>query len=321
MSGSAGSSMTDDDVFQQLRPELMGLAYRMLGTVSDAEDVLHEAYLRWRAQVRDDVRSPKAFLITVVTRLCIDALGSARARRETYVGPWLPEPVLVDETSPAEVGELSDSLSLAFLVLLEELSAPERAAFLLHDVFGYGYGELSTALSRDQAACRQLVSRARGHVAARRHRFEADRGRAAELTKQFLAACAGADLQGLLRILADDVVVWTDGGGKAKAAPRPVMGAHRAARFLVAIARDTPDGTDVRQVNLNGQPGLVALYGGVAVAVVVLDIAGGLVSGVRVVANPDKLAAVNAALTGGRGARTWTAREEGITWRTKEQKS
>ena len=223
MSGSAGSPMTHDDVFQQLRPELMGLAYRMLGTVSDAEDVLHEAYLRWRAQLRDDVRSPKAFLITVVTRLCLDALGSARARRETYVGPWLPEPLLVDETSPAEVGELSDSLSLAFLVLLEELSAPERAAFLLHDVFGYGYGELSKALTRDQAACRQLVSRIRRHVAARRHRFEADRGRAAKLTKQFLAACAGADLQVLLRILADDVVVWTDGGGKAKAAPRPVM--------------------------------------------------------------------------------------------------
>ena len=167
MSGSAGSPMTDDDVFQRLRPELMGLAYRMLGTVSDAEDVLHEAYLRWRAQLRDDVRSPKAFLTTVVTRLCIDALGSARARRETYVGPWLPEPLLMDETSPAEVGELSDSLSLAFLVLLEELSAPERAAFLLHDVFGYGYGELSKALTATRPLADNWCRRARRHVAGR----------------------------------------------------------------------------------------------------------------------------------------------------------
>jgi RNA polymerase sigma-70 factor, ECF subfamily len=138
-----------------------------------------------RAEPRGDVRSPRAFLITVVTRLCLDALGSARARRETYVGPWLPEPLLVDELGPAGASELSDSLSLVFLVVLEELSALERAAFLLHDVFGYGYGELSTALVRDQVACRQLVARARKHVAARAGRFEADQGRAHDLTKQF----------------------------------------------------------------------------------------------------------------------------------------
>jgi RNA polymerase sigma-70 factor (ECF subfamily) len=143
---------SDDEVFGQLRPELFGLAYRMLAVAADAEDVVHEAYLRWRAEPRDDVRSPKAFLVTVVTRLCLDALGSARARRETYVGPWLPEPLLVDELGPAGASELSDSLSLAFLVVLEELSALERAAFLLHDVFGYGYRELSATLARDQGA-------------------------------------------------------------------------------------------------------------------------------------------------------------------------
>jgi RNA polymerase sigma-70 factor, ECF subfamily len=310
MSEALGQPGTDDEVFQQLRPELFGLAYRMLAIAADAEDVVQEAYLRWRAQPRDDVRSPRAFLITVVTRLCLDALGSARARRETYVGPWLPEPLLVDELGPAGAGDLSDSLSLAFLVVLEELSALERAAFLLHDVFGYGYGELSTALGRDQAACRQLVARARTHVAARGRRFEADQSQAHELTKQFLAACAGGDLKALLTLLADDVVVWTDGGGKAKAAPKAVTGAAKAARFLIAVARGTPKGTEVIEANLNGQPGLLALYGGSAVSAVVLDIAEGRVSGVRVVANPDKLSAVNAALADRRAQKDSTARQE-----------
>jgi RNA polymerase sigma-70 factor, ECF subfamily len=268
----------------------------MLGTASDAEDVVHEAYLRWRAGSRDDVRSPRAFLATVVTRLCIDKLSSARAQRETYVGPWLPEPLLVDEAGPAEVSELSDSLSLAFLVLLEELTPAERAAFLLHDVFGYGYDELATALTRDRAACRQLVARARKHLSARQRRFDGDRARASQLTEQFLAACAGADLNGLLAILAKDVVVWTDGGGKAKAAPQPVMGATKAAKFLIAIARNAPAGTEVQRVILNGQPGLLALCEGTAISAAVLDIVEELVIGVRVVSNPDKLTAVNAAL-------------------------
>jgi RNA polymerase sigma-70 factor (ECF subfamily) len=311
MSEALGQSRSDDEVFQQLRPELFGVAYRMLSIAADAEDVVHEAYLRWRAQPRDDVRSPRAFLITAVTRLCLDALGSARARREMYVGPWLPEPLLVDDLGPAGANELSDSLSVAFLVLLEELSALERAAFLLHDVFGYGYGELSTALSRDQAACRQLVARARKHVAARGRRFEADQARARELTQQFLAACAGGDLKALLAVLADDVVVWTDGGGKAKAAPTPVMGAAKAARFLIAIARATPEGTEVIEANLNGQPGLLALYRGSAVSAVVLDIAEGRVNAVMVMANPDKLSAVNLALAERRGAKASTARQEG----------
>jgi RNA polymerase sigma-70 factor (ECF subfamily) len=310
-SEAQGQPRTEDEVFQQLRPELFGLAYRMLAVAADAEDIVHEAYLRWRAQPRDDVRSARAFLITVVTRLCIDALGSARARRETYVGPWLPEPLLVDELGPAGASELSDSLSLAFMVVLEELSGLERAAFLLHDVFGYDYRELSTALNRDQAACRQLVARARNHVAARGRRFEADRDQAHELTKQFLAACAGGDLNALLAVLAEDVVVWTDGGGKAKAAPKPVIGAAKAARFLIAIARATPEGTDVIEANLNGQPGLVGLYGGSAVSAVVLDIAEGLVNGVMVMANPDKLRAVNAALAERRQAKNSAARQEG----------
>jgi RNA polymerase sigma factor (sigma-70 family) len=305
-----GQPRADDEVFQQLRPELFGLAYRMLAIAADAEDTVHEAYLRWRARPRDDVRSPRDFLITVVTRLCLDVLGSARVRRETYVGPWLPEPLLVDELGPAGASELSDSLSLAFMVVLEELSALERAAFLLHDVFRYDYGELSAALTRDQAACRQLVARARKHVAARGRRFEADRDRARELTKQFLAACAGGDLEALLAVLADDVVVWTDGGGKAKAAPKPVSGAPKAARFLIAISRATAEGTQVIEANLNGQPGLLALYGGNAVSAVVLEIAEGRVNGVMVMANPDKLSAVNAALALRREVNASTAGKE-----------
>ena len=302
---------SDDGVFQHLRPELFGIAYRMLGTASDAEDVMHEAYLRWRAGARDEVRSPRAFLGTIVTRLCIDVLTSARAQRESYVGPWLPEPLLVDETGPAEVSELSDSLSLAFLVLLEELSAAERAAFLLHDVFGYGYDELATALTRDPAACRQLVARARKHLAARQRRFDADRGLASQLTEQFLAACAGGDLGALLAILSEDVVVWTDGGGKARAASQPVMGGVKAARFLIAIARNTPAGTEVHRATLNGQPGLLAISEGTAISAVVLDIVEGRVTGVRVVANPDKLTAVNATLARRRALSVESTTEEG----------
>jgi RNA polymerase sigma factor (sigma-70 family) len=255
-----------------------------------------EAYLRWRAAQREDVRNPKAYLATVVARLSIDALTSARARREIYFGPWLPEPLLVEEAGPAEMSELSDSLSLAFLVLLEELSPAERAAFLLHDVFGYGYDELASALGRAQPACRQLVARARRDLGARRRRFDADRELANALTGRFLAACAGGDLDALLELLADDVVVWTDGGGKAKAASRPIVGRDQVARFLLRATLAAPAGARIIHVNLNNQPGLVALNDGVVLSAAVLEIAEGRVSGVRVVVNPDKLAALAGAL-------------------------
>jgi RNA polymerase sigma-70 factor, ECF subfamily len=300
----------DEQVFQQWQPELFGLAYRMLGSAVDAADVVAEAYLRWRSAPRHDVSNPKAYLATVVARLSIDALTSARARRETYVGPWLPEPLLTDEAGPAEASELSDSLSLAFLVLLEELTPAERAAFLLHDVFGYGYPEIAGALGRAEPACRQLVARARKDIGARRRRFEADQKLARQLADRFLAACAGGDLDALLAVMAEDVVVWTDGGGKAVAAPRPVVGAEKAARFLIGIARKTPPATEVLHVNLNGQPGFVAVEAGTAFSAVALDVADGVVCGVRVVANPDKLAALNSALAGRRGAAMQNSEEE-----------
>ena len=289
--------MDDDEVFLQARPDLFGLAYRMLGTVADAEDVLQEAYLRWHAADRGELHSPKSYLATIVARLCVDSLTSARARRERYVGPWLPEPLLVDDSDPARAAELADSLSLAFLALLEELSPAERAAFLLHDVFSYGYDDVAEALSRSPAACRQLVSRARRELAARRRRFDADADSAARLTERFLVACAGGDLDGLLGMLAEDVVVLSDGGGRAKAALRPIVGRPKAARYLVGISTQGlgPD-AEILPVLLNGQPGMVVRSAGVVVAAGVLDITDGLVSTVRVMLNPDKLGAITRAL-------------------------
>jgi RNA polymerase sigma-70 factor (ECF subfamily) len=290
--------VTGPEAFVELRGELFGLAYRMTGSAADAEDVLQEAYLRWARQDVAEIRNPKAFLTTVVTRLCIDVLTSARARREQYVGQWLPEPLVVDDDDPASGVEMADSLSLAFLVLLEELSPAERAAFLLHDVFGVGYEEIAEALGRSQAACRQLVHRAGEHVAARRRRFDADRAQARELTTRFALACTARDVDAIVALLTEDAVAWADGGGKAKAAPRPVVGAGRVARFLSGISRGVAPDADVRQLRLNGQPGLVISVGEEVRVVVVLDIEEGRISGVRIVVNPDKLGAVARALHG-----------------------
>ena len=206
-------------------------------------------------------------------------------RRETYAGPWLPEPVVVDDTSAAEQ---ADSLSLAFLVLLEELTPLERAAYLLHDVFGYSFEEVARSLNRSPAACRQLGARARRHVEERRQRFDADLRHGRELTDRFLAACATGDLSGLLSMLAEDVVVWTDGGGKVRAAVRPVVGPYRSSRFLIHVAKKN-QGFPVATV-LNGQPATVFVRGDAVVMALVLDIMDGLIVGVRAVTNPDKLA-------------------------------
>ena len=268
---------------------LFGVAYRMLGSAADAEDVLQDAYLRWQDQPAEEVASPRSFLTTVVVRLCIDQLRSARVRRAGYVGPWLPEPLATEDDDPALAAELADNLSLAFLVLLEELSPLERAAFLLRDVFAYSYAELAPMLGRSEAACRQLASRGRRRIADRRCRFDANRQQGEQLAAQFVTACASGVLNDLLGLLAADVVVWTDGGGKAKAAPRPVVGPMRAARFLINIAKTVSPSAAVRHASINGQPGLIVDEAGEPVTAVVLDVIDGLVSGVRVVSNPDKL--------------------------------
>jgi RNA polymerase sigma-70 factor (ECF subfamily) len=296
--------VADAGPFVDLRPILFGVAYRMLGSATDAEDIVQEAYLRWAAIDGSEVESARAYLTTVVTRLSIDYLRSARVRRETYRGPWLPEPILMDEDATAELGgqhtgngdmgsgELADSLSMAFLVLLEELAPSERAAFLLREVFRYGYSEIARILDRSEPACRQLVSRARRRIGDRRKRFDTDRERSRELTRKFVAACASGRVEELMSLLADDVIVWTDGGGKAKSAPRPVVGPWRSARFLIHVAKDLAPDTRIREVVLNGQAGLVFESAGEITSAVVVDVLEGRIAGIRVVANPAKLASL-----------------------------
>ena len=289
-------SESDAAAFEEWRPLLFGIAYRMLGSAADAEDMVQEASVRWLKRGSAPVRSTRAYLVTVVTRLCLDELESARARRVTYSGPWLPEPVIVDESSALEQ---ADSLSLAFLVLLEELTPPERATYLLHDVFGYSFDEVAQSLGRSAAACRQLAVRARRHVEVRRQRFDGDLEHGRQLTDRFLMACGTGDLSGLLAMLSDDVIVWTDGGGKVRAAVRPVIGPARSSRFLLHVAKKARG--EPRAVVLNGQAATLFVHDGSVVNALVLDILGGLIVGVRVVTNPDKLQRLTAGLRGAEG--------------------
>jgi len=284
--------MGDVDEFVALRPTLFGVAYRMLGSVADAEDVLQDAYLRWKDVDPAEVRSAQAFLTTVVVRLALDELRSARARREKYVGPWLPEPLLVDESDPAAASELADTLSMAFLVLLETLSPLERAAFLLREVFGYDYNEIAAMLDKQPAACRQLVARSRRHVDERRQRYDADRARGAELAHTFLAACLSGDLDGMLALLAEDATLWTDGGGVVKAARRAIVGARKAARFLIAVTPNVPAEAEIHDAVVNGQPGLLVVADGAAYLTMSFDVLDDRIVGIRVVSNPEKLGGV-----------------------------
>jgi RNA polymerase sigma-70 factor (ECF subfamily) len=286
--------MTDTDLHPELRPLLFSIAYRMIGSVSEAEDIVQEAFLRYHRTQPADVENPKAYLSAVTTRLAIDHLRSARARREEYVGPWLPEPLLSDEGAgdPSAQAELADSLSLAFLVLLERLSPVERAAFLLREVFAYPYDEIAEVIGKSEANARQLVSRARRHVDDERPRFDVSREQHEELTDRFLEATQSGDTEGLMALLADDVYTYTDGGGKVQAARRPIHGRDPVARFMVGIARPERGaaGITLHRVDVNGRPGrLMVDADGRPVGVLSLDVADGLVQTVRIVINPDKL--------------------------------
>jgi RNA polymerase sigma-70 factor, ECF subfamily len=286
------------EVFERYRPLLFSIAYRMLGGVADAEDVVQGAYLRWRREAdapEAEVRSPKAYLSAVVTRLSIDRLRQAKARREEYVGPWLPEPLLAepeDAPTPAGAAELEESLSIAFLVLLESLNPTERAVFLLREVFGYGYGEIARIVGKGEANARQIAHRARSAVAARRPRFDPSPEQGKRLTERFLEASRSGDMGGLLELLADDVTVWSDGGGKATAARRPVRGKERVARFFLGLAGKAGPGLVVRIARVNGGPGAVVYSERRPAMVLSLDVEGELVRVVRVVVNPDKLGSV-----------------------------
>jgi RNA polymerase sigma-70 factor (TIGR02957 family) len=286
--------MSLEQLFEELRPGAFAIAYRMLGSVSEAEDAVQEAFLRLHRALQegDRLESPRAFLSTVVTRLCIDQLRSARVRRERYVGEWLPEPLVADDADPARQVEVADSLSLAFLVLLESLSPEQRAAFLLREVFDYPYDEIARIVGKSEANARQLVARARRHVEDAKPRFEASRERREELARSFFAAASDGDLESLEELLAHDVVLHGDGGGKAPGIAQALHGRRRVAQTLLTWVRAVArfGGVSLRRVEVNGQPGAVLVDpAGRLVGVMALDIAEGQVQAVRSVVNPDKL--------------------------------
>jgi RNA polymerase sigma-70 factor (ECF subfamily) len=288
--------------FEPYRRRLLGLAYRMLGSMADAEDAVQETYLRWHGADRDNVLDPRAFLMTTTTRICLDMLTSARARREEYVGPWLPEPVVdTAALAPDSRTELAEDLSIALLLTLDRLSPLERAAFLLHDVFDFSFNEVATALDRSAAACRQLAARARTHVRATRPRGATAPPRSqeidakhAQLMSAFLAAMGSGDVDAVKQLLASDVRVVTDGGGKVRSALDTIEGADRAARFLVEVTRPRPDAWwrhdfTVRFATINGLPGVIVDAPEGAMQTTAFDIEGDAIRALYVVRNPDKL--------------------------------
>jgi RNA polymerase sigma-70 factor (ECF subfamily) len=278
-------------VFEQHRRLLVAMAYQIVGGAAEAEDVVQETWLRWDGADQDAIASPRAWLVRVATRLAIDRLRLASTRREQYVGPWLPEPLL---TSPdvADEAELAESVSVAMLVVLETLSPLERAVFVLREAFGYSYAEIGEAIGRAEPAVRQLAHRAREHVQARRPRFQPDGAVRREVTERFLAASLGGDLDALMRVLAPDVTLWADGGGKVVAPRRPIHGTAEVARFLVgAAARDRGSGLEFSLTEANGGPAVLVTSAGTPVALFVVDVEadGDRVQAIYLVANPDKL--------------------------------
>ncbi|QFG24974.1 RNA polymerase sigma-70 factor [Actinomadura sp. WMMB 499] len=295
----AGTVRAADETFEEHRGLLFAVAYRMLGTAADSEDAVQDAWLRWSAADRSDVRDPRGYLVRITTNIALDRLRGARARRETYVGPWLPEPML---TAPdvADDAERAESVSMALLVVLETLSPLERAVFVLKEAFGYPYAEIAAALDRSEASVRQLGTRARRHVAARRPRFAAAGAERRAATDRFLDAVMGGDVNRLMEILAPDVTLWTDGGGKVRAALRPIVGAERVARFIGAVAGAPYAGVAaadmrMRRADVNGRPGLVIEGPERTISAVTVELdEAGRVEAIHMVSNPDKLGALDA---------------------------
>lgn len=292
------AGMSAADLYGELRRRAFAIAYRMLGSVSEAEDVVQEAFLRMHQTLQRDepITSPRAYIATLATRLAIDQLRSARARRERYVGEWLPEP-LVTDPSPAEHAETADSLSLAFLVLLESLSPQQRAAFLLREVFEYPYPEVAEIIGTDVDSTRHLVARARHHVRERRPRYHASRRQREELAQRFIAAAGQGDLRALEALLAQDVALHVDGGGKVPAMARPAYGRERVARTLSAgMSTLTRRGYRVQLGEVNGNPGIMAFDArDQLVGVMGLGIADGQIQTIHSIVNPDKLRNVDRA--------------------------
>lgn len=276
------------ETFEQYRPLLFGIAYRMLGSAMEAEDMVQETYLRYQAVAQ--VESPRAFLTTVITRLCLDQLKSAKVKREDYFGTWLPEPIHTDDAPAQLVGNL-ESLSIAFLVILEQLSPVERAVFLLREVFDYEYAEISRMVNKEEATCRQIFSRARRHIHASRPRFESTPEEHNQIFGQFLTAIQGGDLSGLMTLLADDVASYSDGGGKRSAATRTVIGAERVASLLLGLVKRAAGEYTMEIQEVNGRLALIVYQNetGLPFTVFNFDISNGKVQAIQAILNPDKL--------------------------------
>jgi RNA polymerase sigma-70 factor (ECF subfamily) len=290
MSGGRAHGADAAKRFEPVRPRLARVAYRMLGSVADAEDVVQEAFLRWHAAERDSIDNAEAFLVRVVTRLCLDVLKSARRKRETYVGPWLPEPVVEAEA------DLADDVTLPLLLALERLSPLERAAFLLHDVFGMDFDAVASAIGRDQAAARQLASRARRHVHEDRPRFAVDENRGMELVEAFFAASQTGDMSALQAMLSADIVWTADGGGKRPAGPGPLVGIEAVMSLLQRLAslHARAPSQLIRFAMINGLPGFVSLEADGHLQTTAFDIAEGKIARIYIMRNPDKLGHLNA---------------------------
>jgi RNA polymerase sigma-70 factor, ECF subfamily len=286
---------TEDEVAQTFEPHrrsLTGLAYRMLGSLAEAEDIVQDAYLRWHSTDRGRVADPRAYLSSTVARLCLDHLKSARVRRETYVGPWLPEPIIdASALAPDTASELADDISVALMLTLERLSPLERAAFILHDVFDMNFGAIAKVLDRKAATCRQLAARARAHVHEDRPRFNASAEEAARLSDAFHRVMLSGDITGFGRLLAEDAVMYTDGGGKRSAALHPIRGSDEIIRFFTAIARQgsLQRISAIRRQVLNGLPGFVIVDDDGAVQTLALGIHEGRIAAIYAVRNPEKL--------------------------------
>jgi RNA polymerase sigma-70 factor (ECF subfamily) len=277
--------------FDQYRGLLFSIAYRMLGSVADAEDILQEAFIRWQQSQQEEIRSPRAFLVTIVSRLCVNHLQSARVQREQYVGQWLPEPIVTGaEGDPLGIIKIDESLSMAFLVLLERLTPVERAVFLLREVFEYDYSEIASVLGQTEANCRQILRRARQHVGAMRPRFRTPPQKRDALMESFLAAINTGAMDGLMILLTEDVVLHSDGGGKGVAVPNLVRGIDKVARgILGSLDRLIPKNLVWTLTGINGQPGLINYLDGVPHSVLTIDIKGDRIQAIYVITNPEKL--------------------------------
>ncbi|KKW63192.1 RNA polymerase sigma24 factor [Mycolicibacterium elephantis] len=288
---------TDQKIFAEHRNLLFSIAYRLFGSVADAEDVVQDAWFKWSADDRSQVADPKAYLARIVSNLAMERLRSTRRQRETYVGPWLPEPILT-ESDIAEDVAAAESISMAMLVVLETLSPLERAVFVLKEVFDFSYAEIAEAVERSEGAVRQAAHRAREHVRARRPRFEADHEKRRAATERFFAATVGGDVNALMELLAPDVTLWTDGGGKVRQAMRPVVGAANVRRWIAGNVKRPYEGVEIADmtaelVDINGGPGIVMRGAGRIIATITVDLdAQGRIVTVHNVANPDKLRAV-----------------------------